>query len=78
MRLHQIHEGGFYMGPSGQIRHVCQIHGEYATFVVVDRGRTSVNHTSTPQLGERRTVKVATMASWASKEVAPPRQAEAS
>jgi hypothetical protein len=72
MKRKELHEGGFYAGPSGQVRHVYRLDGDLASFEVVRRGVTSPNHTATPQLGERRDIKATSIAAWAFKEVEDP------
>ena len=73
MKLHLIHEDGFYQGPSGQIRHVLHQTAEMALIEVVDRGIITPNHTASLALGERKRVKTSSLAAWAIKEVPDPR-----
>ena len=78
MKLHWIHEGGYYQGPSGQVRRIIRHTKEMVVFEVVDRGRLNPNNTSTPALGEQRRVLASSLAAWAIKEIPAPMKEAAS
>lgn len=68
MKLSDIRIGGYYAGPSGQIRRVLKMANGRVTFEVVARGILTANHTCTLDLGTIKSVKTATLASWAHRE----------
>jgi hypothetical protein len=76
MKLRAMQDGKYFVGPSGQIRKIVALDWDtgMTTVEVVDRGKVDLQHTSVPDLGARRVVKIASMASWAHREVPDPTQ----